>query len=733
MSNKKKGLFYYIRLDYQTFQGKLTRFFMVVALLMGIILLIFSRVYHSQYQEQTYITEALAPSLQKTQAVKQLLEFDALSDPKARQALNQHLNELNQLADSWKEEVLLLYHQQLLDQTEAVRALAEKGENWRESEELVLLKKNLHRLEQALQSRFTSLQQDHQQLAGNLDFYLWLSFLLYFCCGVVIAHLVIKLMIRKIKDLRYTIKGLAVGILPEAIPQTPDEFYSTRQELKVLSDNLKSLTHFAKEVGQGNFNTAIEAFDQQGALGHSLSEMRDSLKKVSDEQVTRRWFNEGISSFADILRKNNEDIDALANELISPLVKYLGAVQGALFVQEEDESGQSYLKMRACYAYDRLKYIDHKIPAGNGLIGQAYLEREQIYLKEIPADYQSITTGMGQGTAKNLILMPLMENNKIEGVLEIASLNDLQPHQIEFLEKIAENIAATIATVKGNEKNQLLLQQAQQTAEQMGAQEEEMRQNMEEMQATQEEMLRAQKELVNKEANLNAFINNTSDSIITVTREYQVGLINDTLKARYKGTAYEGIKEGSDVLPTLGAVADEWKAYYDRAFAGEHLDFTLKSSVQGEDSWRQYIINPIRTANGEIVGASVLSHDISQKVRNEQKIEKKEAVLNAVAEKPAAAFLALDENEKVLVPNKLFSSYINEIEKPLQEGNDFLNSLADSAQTVWQEYLQQVLAGETIKEERKSPKGIAIQLKLQPLQNEKGALLAILITINPLK
>lgn len=731
MSNRKKGIFYYIRLDYQTFQGKLTRYFMLVALLMGTILLVFSRIYHTQYQEQKYITEALSPSLQKTQAIRQLLALDALSQPEARQNLNQHLHALNQLADSWQEEQLLLYQQQLLDQSEDVRALAETGRDWRESKDFTLLNKTLHRLEQALQSSYTSLQQQHEQLAGSLNAYLWAGFLLYFSCGVLISHLVIKVIVKKIKQLRYTIQNLAAGILPETIPQTSDEFYSTRKELEILSDNLKSLTHFAKEVGQGNFNTAIEAFDQQGALGHSLSEMRDSLKRVSDEQVSRRWFNEGISQFADILRKNNEDIDALASELISPLVKYLGAVQGALFVQEEDESGQAYLTMRACYAYDRLKYIDRKIPAGNGLIGQAYLEREQIYLKEIPADYESITTGMGQGKAKSLILMPLLENNTIEGVLEIASLHDLQPHQIEFLEKIAENIAATIATVKNNEKNQLLLQQAQQTAEQMGAQEEEMRQNMEEMQATQEEMLRAQKELANKETNLNAFINNTSDSIVTITREYKVGLINDTLKARYKGTPYEGIKEGNDILPTLGAVADEWKAYYERAFAGEHLDFTIKSSVQGEDSWRQYLINPIRTAAGEVVGASCLSRDITDKVQKEQQNAKKNAVLQAILRHPADAYLALDEQHKILAISPGMHHLFTLKEGQLKEDGSFFEQLSQTAGKWWKEALSKAHAGQTFTSSFNTA-NTAPQLTFSPVLDKDNKLLAVLVFSNKL-
>lgn len=730
MNKKAKGISKYLKLDYRTFQGKLTRLFMVVAVMMLIILLGFSHLYHSQHQEQQYIAETLAPSLQKVQALGNLLEVGQLSEPKVQQKLYQLLEELNQLSNGWEGEHFLFYHQQLIDHSETLRVLAQEKSNWKESEAFNSLKKNLLHLEQALQKKYNAIAEDHRETAENMPVYLWLSFLVYFSCGVYIAHLVIKVMVKKIIDLRNTIRSLAVGILPDQIQQIPDEFYSTRAELIILSKNLKSLTHFSKEVGQGNFDTAIDAFDQEGALGKSLAEMRDSLKKVSDEQINRRWFNEGISQFAEILRKNNTDIEALSREIISPLIKYLGAIQGALFVQEDDINGQSYLKMRACYAYDRLKYLDRKVPAGNGLIGQAYLEREQIYLKEIPEDYESITTGLGQGKVKSLLLLPLIDNNTVEGVLEIASQYELAPHQLEFLEKVAESIAAAIGNVKNNEKTQQLLYEAQSAAEQMGAQEEEMRQNMEEMQATQEEMERAQKELLHKETNLNAFINNTTDSIITITRDYKVGLINDTLKARYKGTPYEGISSGKDVLPTLGEVADEWKTYYDRAFKGEHLDFTIKSSVKGEESWRQYTINPIKTNSEEIIGASVISRDISEKVLNEQKLKKKNAVLNAIIAQPANAHLALDEKLQVLVMSPQLKKYLPELEESLQEGNQFLSHLSSAEAQEWNANLQKAWAGEAftlnrITKKEKKP----LQLHFLPLKGENQEKLAVLVSI----
>src|SRR5690606_9000781 len=112
--------------------------------------------------------------------------------------------------------------------------------------------------------------------------------------------------------------------------------------------------------------------------------------------------------------------------LISNVVKYVKAKVGGLFILEEEEDGSSHLQLQACYAYDRKKFISKRLEVGEGLVGQAYLEGQSVYLTEVPDEYMIITSGLGDTSPRSLLIIPLRTNERIEGILELASLNEFK-------------------------------------------------------------------------------------------------------------------------------------------------------------------------------------------------------------------------------------------------------------------------------------------------------------------
>ena len=138
--------------------------------------------------------------------------------------------------------------------------------------------------------------------------------------------------------------------------------------------------------------------------------------------------------------------------------------------------------------------MEKTVKIGQGLVGQTYLEKKTTLLTNIPDQYVIITSGLGEATPANLLLIPLIFNEQVMGVLELASFTTWPPYQVDFLESVGEIIASSIATLDVSSKTKQLLEQSQQSTEELRAQEEEMRQNMEELQATQEEMQRKTEE-----------------------------------------------------------------------------------------------------------------------------------------------------------------------------------------------------------------------------------------------
>ncbi len=250
------------------------------------------------------------------------------------------------------------------------------------------------------------------------------------------------------------------------------------------------------EIKKGNFEVS-NGFDKKDKLINSILDLRNSLKTSTQEEEIRKkedeerhWVAQGLAKFGEILRANNDDMTELSYNIISQLVKYVRANQGGIYLLTEDQENRKVFEMKACYAYERRKYVDKLINLGEGLVGACAKEGKTVNLKKVPDTYLSITSGLGHANPKFLLLVPLKFNEETHGVLEIASFNEFKPHVVEFIEKVAESIASTIANVKINIRTAMLLRDSQEQAEMLASQEEEMRQNMEELQATQEDAVR---------------------------------------------------------------------------------------------------------------------------------------------------------------------------------------------------------------------------------------------------
>jgi methyl-accepting chemotaxis protein len=313
--------------------------------------------------------------------------------------------------------------------------------------------------------------------------------------SLLIILVVIQRLIKPLDAMVHVTEKVAEGDLAyQEIKAGNDEIGQMSKAFSTLMEGLRKTTDFANQIGSGNLEAEFTALSDKDVLGNALLTMRNSLKKIAEEDKKRNWVTEGLATFSDILRRNNSDVQQLSESILTSLVKYLGANQGGMFVVTE-EGGVNYLDLTAMYAWDRKRIRATRLNINEGLAGQAVLEREPIYLTDVPQDYIAISSGLGDANPSAILIMPLIINNEVMGVLELASFKEFEQYQIDFIAKIGESIASTLSTARINETTRRLLDESRTAAEEKRAAEEELLQNQEELQATQEEMQRTINEL----------------------------------------------------------------------------------------------------------------------------------------------------------------------------------------------------------------------------------------------
>ena len=432
-----------------------------------------------------------------------------------------------------------------------------------------------------------------------------------------LIYWLINLILNPINKITFSLNQLAKGNNKTQLDITytyEDELHEMIQALKKSIQGLTQKTEFAEEIGKNNLSHKLEVLSEEDNLGKSLIKMRDNLlsakeeerkRKIEDEK--RRWINEGLAKFSDLLHSQSDNLQDFSYAILSNLIKYLNVNQGGVFLYNDDDKDQVHFELVASYAFNRRKFKEKRILYGEGLIGTCALEKQTIYLKEIPESYIEITSGLGKRSPNNLILVPLKKEDEVLGILELASFDEIEPYKIEFIEKIAENFAATMAAVKVKIRTNQLLERTQQQAEEMAAQEEEMRQNLEELQATQEESAR-------KTAEMESLLNGLTASgfIMEYNLNRKITYINSRM------LHFLGIDE-EDVIDTYHSdglnLSESQKKAYDNFWnelkRGEVKTETHEIEVKGKNFRFFETFIPIKNQNDEVIKILKISNDIT--------------------------------------------------------------------------------------------------------------------------
>lgn len=319
---------------------------------------------------------------------------------------------------------------------------------------------------------------------------------------VVFIYLVSRSIIVSIAQTRSILERLSEGELP-SIEQQPgkNELAVMQNALYIFTRQMRKLLDFAGNVAKNNFDVQAAMFDGKGAIAQALIDMRDNLRHTSEQEHERKWLTQGIAEFGNIVRRHS-DQHKLYDQALSFIIKYTSVNLGTLFVADDRDATQRTLQCVAVYAYGRKKYINSTIRAGEGLAGQAFLERAIITMNEVPSGYLKIESGLGEAQPAFIVVSPLMLDGEPYGVLELASFKEIEKYKIDFIVSISQELASVIKVAQANARTHYLLEETKQKEEKLRANEDAMQQAIEELHATRkaeatraEELERSNKQL----------------------------------------------------------------------------------------------------------------------------------------------------------------------------------------------------------------------------------------------
>ncbi|MDX6694635.1 MAG: hypothetical protein QOF02_2238 [Blastocatellia bacterium] len=265
-----------------------------------------------------------------------------------------------------------------------------------------------------------------------------------------------------------------------------------------LTTQVRAIAEVSTAVTQGDLtrSIAVEAQGEVAALKDNINEMIRNLKDTTQKNTEQDWLKTNLARFTRMLQ-GQRDLTTVAQMVLSDLAPLVDAQQGVFYVNGSN-NGMPLMKLLAGYAYKKRKNLANEFKPGEGLVGQCILEKERILLTNVPKDYVHISSGLGEATPLNIVVLPVLFEGDVKAVIELASFNRFSETHITFLDQLTESIGIVLNTIAANSRTEDLLQQSQSLASELQSQQDELKKTNERLEQ-QAESLRESEELLKRQ------------------------------------------------------------------------------------------------------------------------------------------------------------------------------------------------------------------------------------------
>jgi signal transduction histidine kinase/HAMP domain-containing protein/CheY-like chemotaxis protein len=264
-----------------------------------------------------------------------------------------------------------------------------------------------------------------------------------------------------------------------------------------LTRQVRAIAEVTSAVAAGDLTRSIsvEAQGEVAELKDNINAMVISLRETIQANQQQDWLKTNLARIAGMMQ-GHRDLAVVAELIMDELAPLVGAQHGTFFLSEP-VSGDTQLRLIAGYGLrtDKTAPIQYRI--GQSLIGQAARSKRSIVVADIPEGYIKISSGLGEAPPRNLAVLPILFEDQVLGVIELASFSPFTSVQTDFLEQLTETLGVNVNTIIANARTDTLLEESQRLASELQA-------RSEELQARQVELQRSNAELEEKAALLAA-------------------------------------------------------------------------------------------------------------------------------------------------------------------------------------------------------------------------------------
>ena len=254
--------------------------------------------------------------------------------------------------------------------------------------------------------------------------------------------------------------------------------------VNLLADNLtnqvRAIAEVTTAVTKGDLTRSIqvEASGEVAELKDYINTMIDNLRLTTDRNNEQDWLKTNLARLTGMLQ-GQRDLTTVGRMLLSELAPLVNAQQGVIYQMEEEESGSMVL-LSAFADNGRTGIRDH-LRVGDGLVGQCAAEKRRMLITDVPPHAVPIRSGLFEAVPRNIIVLPVLFEDRVKAVIELASLSVFTASHLAFLEQLTSSIGIVLNSIEATMQTEGLLKQSQQLAAELQTQQTELQQTNEQL------------------------------------------------------------------------------------------------------------------------------------------------------------------------------------------------------------------------------------------------------------